>query len=130
MHSLVRDHMFRLSNVYTLLRQASEWGMRGLQGTFPRCKNCLPLDNRKQHRVRVLECIILVCNFCIEIVGRNQIMAVFDPEYERVINIHGYDRIRTYYLQHGDYATDDEAELMDEVMDEVIGNEEEIEDGF
>ncbi len=39
MHSLVRDHMIRLSNVYTPLRQASEWGMRGLQGTFPRCKN-------------------------------------------------------------------------------------------
>jgi hypothetical protein len=35
MHSLVRDHMICLTNVYTLLRQASEWGMRGLQGTFP-----------------------------------------------------------------------------------------------
>jgi hypothetical protein len=128
MHSLVRDHMIRLSNVYTSFRQASEWGMRGLQGTFPRCKKRLPLDNRK--RRRVLECIILVHNFRTEIVGRNQITAVFDPEYERVINIHGYDRIRTYYLQPGDYATDDEAELMDEVMDEVIGNEEENEDGF
>ena len=32
----------------------------------------------------------------------------------RVININGYDRIRKYYLQPGDYKTDDEAELMDE----------------
>jgi hypothetical protein len=36
MHSLVRDHMIRLSNVYTLLRQASEWGMRGLQSVVGR----------------------------------------------------------------------------------------------
>jgi hypothetical protein len=55
---------------------------------------------------------------------------VFDPEYEQVINIHGYDRIRTYYLQPGNYDTDDKAELMDEVMDEVVGNKEENEDGF
>jgi hypothetical protein len=65
-----------------------------------------------------------------EIVGRNQILAVFDPEYERVINIHGYNRICKYYLQPGDYETDNEAELMDEVMDEVFGNKEENEDGF
>jgi hypothetical protein len=38
LHPLVRDNLIRLSNVYTSLRQASEWGMRGLQGTFPRCK--------------------------------------------------------------------------------------------
>jgi len=46
--------------------------------------------------------------------GLNQITTVFAPEYERVINIHGYDRIRQYYLQPGDYETDDEAELMEE----------------
>ncbi len=35
LHSTVRDNSFiRLSNVYTSLRQASEWGMCGLQGTF------------------------------------------------------------------------------------------------
>ncbi len=39
---------------------------------------------------------------------------MFLPEYERVINIHGYDRIRQCYLQPGDYDTDDEAELMQE----------------
>jgi hypothetical protein len=35
LHSTVRDNLIHLSNVYTSLRQASEWGMRGLQGTFP-----------------------------------------------------------------------------------------------
>jgi hypothetical protein len=55
---LVRDNFIRLSNVYMLLRQASEWGMRGSQGTFPRCKKRLPSD--KEKRRRVLECIVLV----------------------------------------------------------------------
>ncbi len=99
-----------------------------ITGDLPSMQKRLPLDNRKQ--CPVLECIILVHNFCTEIVGSSQITAVFDPEYEQMINIHGYDRIRTYYLQPGDYATDDEAELMDEVMDEVVGNEKENEDGF
>ncbi len=35
LHPLVRDNLIRLSNVYTSLRQASKWGMCGLQGTFP-----------------------------------------------------------------------------------------------
>ncbi len=35
LHPLVRNNLIHLSNVYTSLRQASEWGMRGLQGTFP-----------------------------------------------------------------------------------------------
>ena len=53
--------------------------------------------------------------------------AVFVPEYEQVINIHGNDRIHRYYLvEPGDYETDDEAEL----LEENFGNDEEIEDGF
>ena len=112
LHSSVRDNLLRLSNVYTSLRQASEWGMRGLQGSFPRCKKRLPSDKNK--RRRVIECIVLVHNFRTAVVGHNQITTVFAPEYERVININGYDRIRQYYLQPGDYETDDEAELMEE----------------
>jgi hypothetical protein len=60
LHQLVRDSLIRLSNVYTSLRQASEWGMRGLQGTFPQCKKCLPSD--KDKRRHVLECIVLLHN--------------------------------------------------------------------
>jgi hypothetical protein len=56
----------------------------------------------------------LVHNFQTVIVRHNQISAMFAPEYERVINIHGYDRIRKYYLEPGDYKTDNEAELMKE----------------
>ena len=65
-------------------------------------------------------------NFRTEVVGHNQISAVFAPEYKRVINIHGYDRIRRYYLESGDYDTDDEAEL----LEENFGINKENEDGF
>ena len=57
---------------------------------------------------------ILVNNYRTEIVGHNQISMVFALEYERVLNIHGHDRIRKYYLWPGDYETDNEAELMEE----------------
>jgi hypothetical protein len=61
LHPLVRDNLIRLSNVYTALRQVSEWGMHILQGTFPRCKKRL-LSDKDKHR-HVLECIVLVHNF-------------------------------------------------------------------
>ena len=43
-----------------------------------------------------------------------------------MINIHGYDRIRRYYLEPGDYETDDKAEL----LEENFGHDKENEDGF
>jgi hypothetical protein len=112
LHRSVRDHLIRLSNVYTSLWQASEWEMCGLQGTFPCCKKRLPTD--KDKRWMVLECIIFVHNFWTELVRLNQIAEVFNPKYKNVINIHGYDQIQRYYLQPGDYETEDEAELTEE----------------
>ena len=62
-----------------------------------------------------------------EVVGHNQISAVFAPEDERVININDYHRIHRYYLEPGNYETDDKAEL----LEENFGNERENEDaGF
>jgi hypothetical protein len=86
--------------------------MGGLQGIFPHCKKHLPTD--KDKRQTVLECIICVHNFQIELVGLNQISEVFNPKYKNVINVHGYDRIWRYYLEPGDYETNDEAGLMEE----------------
>ena len=51
---------------------------------------------------------------------------MFAPEYEQVITIHGNDRIHQYYLQPGDYETNDKAEL----IEENFGNEGENKDGF
>jgi len=108
LHPALHDNLLRLSNVYTSLRQASEWGMRGMQGTFPRCKKRLPSDRVKLRLV--IESIVFINNFRTHIVGLNQISTVFNPEYEQVINLDGYDRIRQYYLQPGDYETDEEGD--------------------
>jgi hypothetical protein len=104
--SSARDRLLKLSNIHTSLHQASEWGMRGLQGSFPRCKKRLPTD--KVLRQKILETIVFVHNFRTEVVGLSQIKTVFDPEYERSITLEGYDRIAQYYLQPGDYVTDNE----------------------
>ena len=50
----------------------------------------------------MLESIVLIHNFCTEFVGSNQIQSVFDPEYERYVNLEGYDRISRYYLSTDD----------------------------
>jgi hypothetical protein len=57
----VQDYYLRISNIRTLLRQASKWGMRGLQGTFPQCKKRLPSD-AEQCRL-VIESIVFIHNF-------------------------------------------------------------------
>jgi hypothetical protein len=82
----------------------SEWGMRGMQGTFPRCKKRLPGDEEMQHLV--LEAIVLVHNFRADYVGYSQIRTVFDAEYERVANLDGYDGIANYYFRPGDYDSE------------------------
>ncbi len=108
LHPAVREYVVRVSNVYTSLRQASEWGMRGLQGSFPRFKKRLPSNSRL--RRLVIETIVLIHNFRTELVGRNQIKTVFDPEYERYITLDGYDRISKYYLRAEDFESDSEGE--------------------
>ena len=92
---ILRPYILQLSNCYVSLRQGSEWGMRGLQGSFPRFKRRLPGNALKQKRM--FESIILIHNFRTHLLGCNQISAVFDSEYERVITLHGHDRIARYY---------------------------------
>jgi len=75
--------------------------MRGLQGSFPCCKKRLPSNNYKQRLI--IESIILIHNFRTVLVGSNQIRTVFDPEYERIINLEGYDRISHYYMCPEDF---------------------------
>ena len=63
----LRPYLLRMSATYTSLRQASEWGMKALQGSFPRCKARLP--SCKVKRGLVLEAIVLIHNFRTELVG-------------------------------------------------------------
>ena len=90
----VQDYLLKISNIHTSLRQASEWDMHGLQGTFS-CKQGLPRDSEK-HRL-VLENITLIHNFCTEIVRFSLIKTVIDPEYECIQTLSGSGFIWQYY---------------------------------
>ena len=104
LHCDIRNYLLWISNVHTPLRQASEWGMRGLQGMFPCCKKRFPSDSMQ--RRLVLEAIVLVQIFQTEYIGYSQIKSVFDPKYVRIENLHGYDRIAQYYYRPGEYDSE------------------------
>lgn len=95
---ICRDHIVRLHNKYVSLRQAAEWGMRALQGTFCRLKSRLTSNKRK--RYKLLYSIFLLHNFRTHYVGFNQIAEVFNPEYQQIISTEGYDRIARYFFQN------------------------------
>ena len=61
LHRDVHDYLLLISNVHMSLWQASEWGMHGLQGTFPHCKKNLPSD--PAFRRLVIKAILIVHNF-------------------------------------------------------------------
>jgi hypothetical protein len=67
-------------------------------------KKRLPSDSAK--REKVIHAIVLIHNFRTDIVGCNQIKAVFDPEYEKYLSIEGHNKIYHYYFQPGDYISD------------------------
>jgi len=92
----VRELLRHKSHVYTSLRQASEWGMRALQGCFARLTARLTSDKVK--RKNIIHAILLLHNFRTRVVGLNQIVSVFNPHYEQYINFDGYDKINRYYV--------------------------------
>jgi DDE superfamily endonuclease len=60
----------------TSLRQTSEWGMRAIQGAFPRLKDAMKYEE-KGERIRILRLVPLLYNFRLEVVGLNQIMNTY-----------------------------------------------------
>jgi DDE superfamily endonuclease len=60
----------------TSLRQASEWGMRAIQGAFPRLHDKIKLEYNGE-RSRILRLVPLLYNFRLEAVGLNQIRNVY-----------------------------------------------------
>ena len=71
----------------------------------PCWKKHLPRDHFQ--RRLVIEAIVLIHNYHMELVGFNQINTVFDYEYVRIHNMEGYDRIAQYYFRPGEYNSDD-----------------------
>jgi hypothetical protein len=91
----LRPLMLKRSDLFVSLRQASEWGMKSLQGTFSRMRSRLPWDKTK--RLKMLTSIFLLHNFRTHYCGINQIASVFDPCYQKLIRMQNYDRIKRYY---------------------------------
>jgi hypothetical protein len=69
----------------TSVRQLSEWGMRGLQGSFPRLKDRLIYEERGERRI-ILEMLVLLYNYRASTVGINQIQSTYMPYLARSAN--------------------------------------------
>ena len=104
LHPNVCDYLLCISNVHALFRQASEWGVQAMQGTFPGCKKRLPSNSTIGHLV--IETIVLVQNFRSYYVGCNQIKTVFDPIYVAIHNLEDYDRIAQYFFRPREYNSE------------------------
>lgn len=72
----------RTSHEVTSERQAAEWGMRSLQGTFPRLYMPSPASDHVK-RLRMLTVITRLHNVRTRMVGINQIRTVYDEAIER-----------------------------------------------
>ena len=58
--------------------QAAEWGMRGLQGSFPRLKDCIIYEENGERAI-ILKCITLLYSYRVRSVGINQILNHYMP---------------------------------------------------
>ena len=86
-------------------KQASGGGMACKVLFLAVKSNCPATIHYKQ--ILVIESIILVDNYWTDMVGSNQIQTVFDPEYERIVNLEGYDRISHYRMHLEDFNSDE-----------------------
>ena len=75
------DEMVKMQQA-TSLRQAAEWGMRAIQGAFPRSKERFHYEENGERKVYVT-LLCLLYNYRIETVGLNQIRTVYVPEWQK-----------------------------------------------
>ena len=102
---ILKKAMIQRANDHVSIRQGSEWGMRSLQGTWPRLKSRLTSNTAK--RKLIIESVVLLNNYRTEFIGLNQIATVFNEFYEQRINFDGYDRISRYFHQDNEEDEDD-----------------------
>ena len=67
------------------MRQSAEWGMRCLQGSFPRLKERFIYEERCE-RALMLRLVVLIYNYSVNTVGINQIRNVYMPWLEEDSN--------------------------------------------
>lgn len=70
----------------TSVRQASEWGMRGFQGSFPRIKDRFIYEERGERKL-MLWCTVLLFNLRTKLVGLNQILSTYMPHLGAEANL-------------------------------------------
>jgi hypothetical protein len=63
-------------------RQPAEWGMRTLQGAFPRLKARFPYEDRGHRRI-VIRLIVSLHNLRARLTGINQITTVYMPHLQQ-----------------------------------------------
>lgn len=67
----------------TSLRQAAEWGMHAIQGSFPRLKDTIRYEDDAKERKIYLLLVCFLYNLRLELVGLNQIRNVYVPEWSK-----------------------------------------------
>jgi len=70
-----------LSAEVTSARQAAEWGMRAIQGSFGRLSVPLPIEDDR-YRAQMLLCCFRLHQLRVRCVGINQIKTVYDPLWQ------------------------------------------------
>ena len=66
----------------TSCRQSAEWGMRGLQGSFPRLKDRIIYEENGEQAI-ILRFITLLYNYKVQNVGINQILSHYMPSLSK-----------------------------------------------
>ena len=74
-------HGIVLNREATSVRQLSEWGMRMIQGSFPRLKDKLPYEEFNERKI-VQHLMVLLYNFQTHNIGINQILNTFMSQTE------------------------------------------------
>jgi hypothetical protein len=74
----------RIRHQATVMRQAVEWGMRAIQGSFPCLKGRFLFSDDRQDRRIFLHLTSMVLNFRTTYVGMNQLESTFYPLFEVV----------------------------------------------
>ncbi len=69
----------------TSAQQTAEWGMRMIQSSFPRLKDCFIYEERGERRI-TLKMIILLYNMRARMVGINQIRNTYEKHLSRDAN--------------------------------------------
>ena len=72
----------RIAVQATALRQSAEWGMRAIQGAFPRMKDKIKYEEVGERRV-TLQLLPLLYNIRLELVGLNQLRNVYAPQLSK-----------------------------------------------